>query len=104
MDWLADVTSDHTFLWPAMRLAGAMAAQGASVQAYQFEWAPPASRFKACHCIELPFVFGNLDAWPGAGMLDGGDRTRDGGAVGTGPPRVDRFRAGRQCRGGLAGL
>ena len=74
MEWLADVTSDHTFLWPAMRLAGAMAAQGASVQAYQFDWAPPASRFKACHCIELPFVFGNLDAWPGAGMLDGGDR------------------------------
>ena len=104
MEWLADVTSDHTFLWPAMRLAGAMAAQGAAVQAYQFDWAPPASRFKACHCIELPFVFGNLDAWPGAGMLDGGDRTRDGGAVGTGPPRVDRFRAGRQCRGGLAGL
>ena len=74
MEWLADVTSDHTFLWPAMRLAGAMAAQGAAVQAYQFDWAPPASRFKACHCIELPFVFGNLDAWPGAGMLDGGDR------------------------------
>lgn len=74
MDWLADVTSDHTFLWPAMRMAGAMAASGAAVQAYQFDWAPPGSRFKACHCIELPFVFGNLDAWPGAEMLAGADR------------------------------
>jgi para-nitrobenzyl esterase len=43
------------------------------VRAYQFAWAPPHSRFKACHCIELPFMFGTSDAWPGAGMLAGGD-------------------------------
>ena len=41
--------------------------------AYQFNWSPPYSRFKACHCIELPFVFGTFDAWFEAPMLAGGD-------------------------------
>lgn len=75
MDWLADVTSDHTFLWPTMRLAEAISTADGAVYAYQFNWAPAASRFKACHCIELSFVFGNFDQWPAAPMLDGGDRT-----------------------------
>ena len=74
MDLLADLTSDHTFLWPTMRLAEAISAAGGLAFAYQFDWAPPASRFRACHCIELPFVFGNFDQWPDAPMLAGGDR------------------------------
>jgi len=77
MDWLADLSSDHTFLWPTMRLAEALAEAGAPVQAYQFDWAPPpgpgGSPFRACHCIDLPFVFGNFGQWTGAGMLTGGD-------------------------------
>ena len=73
MDWLADIVSDHTFLWPTMRLAETLAAAGVPTQAYQFDWAPHASPFRACHCIELPFVFGNFAQWPDAGMLQGGD-------------------------------
>jgi len=73
MDWLADLVSDHTFLWPTMRLAETLAAAGVPTQAYQFDWAPHASPFRACHCIELPFVFGNFAQWPDAGMLQGGD-------------------------------
>ncbi|MCC6719589.1 MAG: carboxylesterase/lipase family protein [Acetobacteraceae bacterium] len=73
MDWLADLSSDHTFLWPSMRLAEALAEAGVPVQAYQFDWAPQGSPFRACHCIELPFVFGNFAQWPDAGMLQGGE-------------------------------
>lgn len=77
MDWLADLVSDHTFLWPSMRLAEALSGAGVPTQAYQFDWAPPGgeggSPFRACHCIELPFVFGNFAQWPGANMLDGGN-------------------------------
>jgi para-nitrobenzyl esterase len=39
----------------------------------RFDWAPPLSPFGACHCIELPFVFGTLDAWHGVPMLRGAD-------------------------------
>lgn len=70
MDWLADKSSDETFIWPAMRLAAALRGP---VYAYRFDWSPQGSRFKACHCIELPFMFGTRAAFTGAGMLAGGD-------------------------------
>jgi para-nitrobenzyl esterase len=70
MDLLADATSDDIYRRPALRLAELFAGP---VFAYQFNWSPPGSRFHACHCIELPFVFGNFPAWPDAGMLAGGD-------------------------------
>ena len=73
MDLLADLGTDETFVLPAMRLAGEFAQRGGSVHAYLFEWAPPGSRFHACHCIDLPFVFGTFDAWREAAMLAGGD-------------------------------
>ncbi len=73
MDLLADLGTDETFLLPAMRLAEAVAARGGNAYAYLFDWAPPGMRFKSCHCIDLPFVFGNPDAWNDAAMLAGGD-------------------------------
>jgi para-nitrobenzyl esterase len=73
MDLLADLGTDETFLLPAMRLAEAMATAGERVFAYRFDWAPAVSRFRSCHCIDLPFVFGNFDAWRDAAMLAGGD-------------------------------
>ena len=39
---------------------------------YRFDWGGPESPFGACHCIELPFVFGNFDKWLPP-MLAGGD-------------------------------
>ncbi len=73
MDLLADLGTDETFLLPAMRLAEAVAARGGNAYAYLFDWAPLASRFRSCHCIDLPFVFGNFAAWHDAAMLAGGD-------------------------------
>jgi para-nitrobenzyl esterase len=73
MDLLADLGTDHTFGWPSLRLADAIAARGGRVHAYRFDWAPPRGKFKACHCIELPFTFGTFDAWPDAVMLAGAD-------------------------------
>ena len=74
MDVLADLVTDETFLRPAMELAGTVARRGGTAYGYVFDWAAPASRFRACHCIELPFVFGTFDAWADAPMLAGGDR------------------------------
>jgi para-nitrobenzyl esterase len=73
MDLLGDLVTDHSFLFPSLALADAATARGRDVWCYQFDWAAPGNRFKACHCIELPFVFGNPSAWAGAGMLEGAD-------------------------------
>jgi para-nitrobenzyl esterase len=50
-----------------------LARHGRSAFAFRFDWSPPGSSFGACHCIELPFVFGDLDAWRAAPMLAGAD-------------------------------
>lgn len=55
---------------PAQRFARLAARKGCHVWKYRFDWKAPKSRFGACHCLELPFVFGNLGAW-NAPMLDG---------------------------------
>ncbi|WP_326566822.1 carboxylesterase family protein [Amycolatopsis rhabdoformis] len=35
----------------------------------RFDWAAPGNRYGACHCIDVPFLFGN--GAPGAACLDG---------------------------------
>ncbi|MDE2334637.1 MAG: carboxylesterase/lipase family protein [Rhodospirillales bacterium] len=72
MDLLADLASERTFIGPAWDLAATLVAAGSDVFAYRFDWAPSASPFRACHCIELPFVFGTFAAWD-APMLRGGE-------------------------------
>jgi para-nitrobenzyl esterase len=58
----------------ARRLA-VLAAQGAGdAWLFRFDWSAPDSGFGACHCLDLPFIFGTFDAFAGAPMLVGGDR------------------------------
>jgi para-nitrobenzyl esterase len=73
LDLLADRATEETFVLPAMRLAEAVARRGGNAYAYLLDWAPAGSRFRSCHCIDLPFVFGTFEAWRDAPMLAGGD-------------------------------
>jgi para-nitrobenzyl esterase len=74
VDWFADLLTDRRFLRPSWLLAAAIAKRGGKAWTYRFDWSPPSSPFMACHCIEIPFVFGNwATRWPDAAMLVGGD-------------------------------
>jgi para-nitrobenzyl esterase len=57
--------TDRLFRNGSLELAEGMTAS----YAYRFDWSPAANPLGACHCIELPFVFGGLDAWRDAPML-----------------------------------
>jgi para-nitrobenzyl esterase len=70
---LGDLVTDDMFLFPSLALAQAVAGFGGEAFVYQFDWVAAGNAFGACHCIELPFVFGTLEAWPDAGMLRGGE-------------------------------
>lgn len=70
---VAAVSGDAVMMAPLMDLADERAAVGAPAFLYRFDWSD--SPFGACHCIDLPFAFGNLSAWPDAAML--GDTPRD---------------------------
>jgi len=56
---------------PALRLASVLAAAGATVFTYRFDWRPRGTSWGACHTIDLPFFFGTQDQWRGSPMLGG---------------------------------
>lgn len=72
MDCMADLATEVLYAKPTRQLAATAEQNGARVHAYRFDWSPDGSPFKACHCVELPFVFGTLPIWD-APMLSEGD-------------------------------
>jgi para-nitrobenzyl esterase len=65
-----DQATERLFAQGSRRLAKDLGAA-----AYRFDWHPAGNPLGACHCIDTPFVFGNLDAWKEAPMLDGATET-----------------------------
>jgi para-nitrobenzyl esterase len=67
--WIA---GDHTFRLPGLRLADARHALGHASWVYLLTWPTPAfgGIFGACHGLDLPFVFHNLDQ-PGVSLFTG---------------------------------
>ncbi|WP_373824602.1 carboxylesterase family protein, partial [Achromobacter insuavis] len=62
--------SEAVFGAPSRQWAADAAAQGRQAWLARFDVAPT-TRFQACHCIELPFVFDTLAAFADAPMLQG---------------------------------
>ncbi len=73
------IATDRVFRLPAIRLAEAQAARGVPSYMYLFTWPTPVfgGALKACHALELPFVFDNLDQ-PGASTFTGDGPERQG--------------------------
>jgi len=61
---------EKIFRAPGRQWARDARASGRQAWNFSFDYAPT-KRFGACHCIDLPFVFGNLDAFATAPMLEG---------------------------------
>lgn len=70
---LGDLATDMLFAGPSLDVARAQAERGRPPFVYRFDWQSPTPGIQACHCIELPFLFGNLDVWQAAPMLAGAD-------------------------------
>jgi len=66
------VLTDATFRIPAIRFVEELANKSTPTWQYLFTWATPAfgGVVKSCHALEIPFVFGALDA-PGANIFLG---------------------------------
>jgi para-nitrobenzyl esterase len=69
-------TQTAQFVRGAQQLGATVAEGSGNAWFYRFAWSGPTSEFGACHCIDLPFVFGTFDAFKGAPMLSGGQRTK----------------------------
>lgn len=66
-----DLIGDANLRLPSMSFARTVAGSGGRVFVYQFDWVSPQPQLGACHCLELPFVFGTLAAFESAPMLQG---------------------------------
>jgi para-nitrobenzyl esterase len=54
---------------PAVRLARRWRESGGKASSYRFDWSPTGAPLGACHCMELPLLFGAPGAWSGAPLL-----------------------------------
>ncbi|GII04680.1 carboxylesterase/lipase family protein [Planobispora takensis] len=72
LEVLGQMLTDKIFRMPTLRLTEAGAGAGRTVHAYEFRWRSPArgGAVGAGHCVDLPFVFDNLDAG-GVGRMCG---------------------------------
>jgi para-nitrobenzyl esterase len=69
----ADLVTHHYFHRDIEPLTSTLRDNGNATTTYSFGWYPEGNPLRSCHCMDLPFVFGNLDAWRGAPLLAGAD-------------------------------
>lgn len=70
---VSEAESAARFERPSLAFAEALARHGRTAFAYRFDWQSPLPGLDSCHCLELPFVFGNPEDWAGSPMIDGAD-------------------------------
>lgn len=75
-DLLSDHLSEKMFIDDSLQWAARAAEAGRRTFVYSFDWQSPCDRLGACHCIELPFVFGTWNAFARAPMLKGANFTQ----------------------------
>lgn len=61
--------TERVFGAPAEQLAAHWDDLGGRAATYRFDWSPAEAPLGACHCLELPFLFDNPQAWADAEML-----------------------------------
>jgi len=71
---LADLRGNTIFNQPVIEFAGEQTKHGAKSFLYQFDWHSSIQEIGACHCIDLPFLFGQWDIWQAAPMVTGANK------------------------------
>ncbi|MFI9508206.1 carboxylesterase/lipase family protein [Nocardia sp. NPDC052566] len=71
-DIFSAIMSDQTFRVPTTRMAQAATAAGGTAHVYEFAWQTTHLGLRACHALEIPFVFDTLSS-PGMPMMTGTD-------------------------------
>jgi para-nitrobenzyl esterase len=59
----------QVFSGPARRLADRWRSNGGRASVYRLDWSPRDAPLGACHCMDLPLLFGTVSAWASAPML-----------------------------------
>lgn len=73
-DPAAAAQCEMLFSRPALQWARTAARANRNVFVYRFDWSVPESGLGACHCLDLPFVFGSAASVATTRMIRGADR------------------------------
>jgi para-nitrobenzyl esterase len=95
----ARVMTRRVFGGPALALAAAWTAAGGRARTFRVDWSPRGAPLGACHCIELPLLFGPAARWADAPMLGPAP-----GTLGDGLGRTVRTHWSAFARDGIAAL
>lgn len=68
---LVGLATRAVFTRPTLRFGRTLASAGARVFAYRLDGPVSTSPYRACHCSDLPLLFGDESAWTDAPMLAG---------------------------------
>jgi len=74
---VGDVLTGRIFGRPALELAKSWTSDGGAAATFRVDWSPPGAPLRACHCIELPLLFGSPECWADAPMLGPGPHPID---------------------------
>ena len=77
MEILSSGLNEANFAGQTCDFAAELTSKGIDTWLYRVDVAPPKSTYRACHCIELPFVFNTFDRWmpPMIAGLDSNEAT-----------------------------
>ncbi|MEB9894292.1 carboxylesterase family protein [Bacillus cereus] len=67
---MVEVFSNALFTDPTYEFMASFHDTGSHTYVFQFNYPSLAPYLLGCHCIELPFVFGNFEKWDNAPMLE----------------------------------
>ncbi|PPJ51197.1 hypothetical protein CBER1_07501 [Cercospora berteroae] len=68
---LGRLASNRVFKNGSRELARKWSNNGGKVTTYEFQWYPKESPYGACHCMEMPFMFGDWANWEAAPLVTG---------------------------------
>ena len=71
-DLLSAIDTDRMFTAPAVFMAEAQAKHQSNTYMYRFDWRSPT--FGACHAIDIPFIFGDVNSPFGLMFTGGGEK------------------------------
>ncbi|MFC7560420.1 carboxylesterase family protein [Paenibacillus farraposensis] len=71
---IVESSSNALFKFPTYDLMTDLNDVDSNTYVFNFNYQSPKPYILACHCMDLPFVFGNFDKWENAPMLEGVNR------------------------------
>jgi para-nitrobenzyl esterase len=74
---ISRVATNYVFKRGSQQLHQKWLKAGGNSTSFAFEWYPAGSPLRACHCIDMPFLFADWDTWSNAPLVAYGEGSKE---------------------------